>query len=234
MKKYILKNNQSPWLEEIYLRELGYKENGFFVEIGVGHSFFPEWDIYNNTGDLCTSNTGPLADIGWEGIDNPFRKIYYQECQERHKSNNVKIVNCAAGAENAQRVLGMGDTLRPEVRDNFYRLNWLTEEQRKNDYPDHTFQVQEREVMSVLKEQNCPKSFDLLSVDVEGYEKIIFSSLDLDFYNPKLIIVESRSEDPRFDQVFRQESKDVENIILSQGYKKIYSDILNIAFLKDS
>lgn len=40
MKKYILKNNQSPWLEDIYLKELGYKENGFFVEIGVGHSFF--------------------------------------------------------------------------------------------------------------------------------------------------------------------------------------------------
>ena len=62
MKKYILKNNQSPWLEEIYLRELGYKENGFFVEIGVGHSFVPEWDIYNKTGGLSSSNTGPLAE----------------------------------------------------------------------------------------------------------------------------------------------------------------------------
>jgi len=88
--------------------------------------------------------------------------------------------------------------------------------------------------MSILEEQNCPESFDLLSVDVEGYEKIIFSSLDLSFYKPKLIIVESRSEDPRFDHLFRQESKDVESIILSQGYKKIYSDILNIAFLRDN
>jgi hypothetical protein len=100
MKTYPLKNNQSPWLEEIYLRELGYKENGFFVEIGVGHSFFPEWDIYNNTGDLCTSNTGPLADIGWEGILVEPHPFYYQECKKRHEGNNVKIVNCAAGSEN--------------------------------------------------------------------------------------------------------------------------------------
>ncbi len=232
-EKYYLPENQAPWLEDAYLKHFGFKADGFFVELGVGHVFYQEWDQGNRGGQLCSSNTGPLADMGWKGILVEPHPFYYEECKRRHKKNNVKIVNCAAGAESAERTLGLGDTLRADVQLNFRDLGWLTELQRSYDYPDNTFKVQEKNVMSILEEQNCPQKFDLLSVDVEGYERIIFGALDLTIYRPKLITVELRTNDKRFYESFRRESQEVEDLIINQGYKKIYSDILNGLFLLD-
>jgi FkbM family methyltransferase len=229
--KYNLVENQSPWLEDIYLKYFGYKTEGFFVELGVGHTFYQEWDAEGRGGRICGSNTGALADLGWKGILVEPHPYYYEECIRRHKDNDVEIINCAAGGEEKKCYLGLGDTLRPEVQYNFQRLGLLSEVQRRADYPGGVFEVEEKNILSLLEEHNCPTEYDLLSVDVEGYEKIIFKTLDLKAYRPKVVVVELRTEDNRFEEIFRKESQEVEDLITSQGYKKVYSDILNGVFV---
>ena len=231
--KYDLVENQSPWLEDIYLEYFGYKTDGFFVELGVGHTYYQPWDAHGRGGRLCGSNTGPLADLGWNGILVEPHPFYYEECVKRHKDNDVQIANYAAGAVDQTVLLGLGDTLRADVQQNFSRLGWLTEVQRNADYPDNAFEVEEKNILSILEEYNCPIKFDLLSVDVEGYERIIFGALDLNIYRPKVMVVELRTTDDRFDEIFKKESEEVEELIINQGYKKIYSDILNGVFVEE-
>jgi len=62
-----LSDCQIPRLDEIYLKNFGYKTDGTFVEIGAydGHSI---------------SNTSFLADIGWKGIYVEPVKEYYEKC----------------------------------------------------------------------------------------------------------------------------------------------------------
>jgi len=58
---------------------------------------------------------------------------------------------------------------------------------------------------AILKKLNCPQEFDLLSVDVEGFDLIVLQSLDWKHFHPKIIIaecyldgLESIGEDPIF------------------------------------
>tara|TARA_R100000664_G_scaffold32401_1_gene47280 strand:+ start:6096 stop:6797 length:702 start_codon:yes stop_codon:yes gene_type:complete len=230
--KYNLIENQSPELEDIYLKTFGYREAGFFVELGVGHTYYPAWARPEMAGQPCGSNTASLADLGWQGIYVEPHPFYFEECKRRHLSNTVKIVNYAAGSENRKVTLGLGDTLRSEVQDNFNRLGFLSEAQRREDYPDHTFEVLEKNVNDILADCDCPNEFDLLSIDVEGYEKIIIDAFNFNEYRPKLVVVEVRTGDTRFDKLLRDESEHVEETIISAGYSFEYTDQLNAVFLR--
>ena len=207
--------SQSPWLEDIYNKYIGYKSDGFFVEIGVGRCIG------------CPSNTASLADLGWRGIYIEPNPNYCIECEERHSNNDVTVLNFAAGDTHRTVTLTTGDTLRKEVKDNFDRLNYV--------YFHHfePMEVTEAPVNELLTNSLCPPKFDLLSVDVEGYEKIVFDELDLSLFTPKVIVAESRAFDLRFDEIFREESKHFEKRIESQGYSLIYRDELNVCFVKD-
>lgn len=56
----------------------------------------------------------------------------------------------------------------------------------------YTVTVPARTLTSVLDEADTPAEFDLLSLDVEGYERFVLDGLDLARYRPKFILVESR------------------------------------------
>jgi len=215
LNKYVLEYNQSTWLEDIYNTHIGYKSDGFFVEIGVGRCIG------------VGSNTASLADLGWKGIYIEPNPNYSLECEQRHSDNDVTVLNFAAGDTHRTVTLTTGDTLRKEVKDNFDRLNYT--------YFHHfePMEVTEVPVNELLTSASCLPRFELLSVDVEGYEKIVFDELDLSLFSPKVIVAESRATDYRFDKVFREESEHFEKRIKSQGYSMIYRDELNVCFVRD-
>ena len=46
-------------------------------------------------------------------------------------------------------------------------------------------------LQTLLERHNAPKAFDLLSIDVEGYDEIVLDTIDLQVYRPRLILVEA-------------------------------------------
>ncbi len=55
---------------------------------------------------------------------------------------------------------------------------------------DTVLTVRQRRLDEMLEEVRAPEQFDLLSVDVEGYESEVFGGFDLERWMPGLMIVE--------------------------------------------
>ncbi len=210
-KRYRQKHkNQTKGLEKIYKQYFGYKENGFFIEIGVGPSMNAE------------SNTSFLADIGWQGIYIEPNPVYYAECLERHKKNRVKVFNIALG--NEDRIVTLqGDTLVPRHRFVFDSLGWY----REANLEEYT--VTEADTKHFFSSLDIPSSYDLLSIDVEGYEYNIISRYPFDLFRPKLIVIELRHNHPRFKAYpdIIEESLKTLHLIQDNCYKVVKEDILN-------
>jgi FkbM family methyltransferase len=207
---------QTPELPRIYEEVFGYRNYGFFVEIGVGHTI------------NCGSNTDFLADLGWEGLYFEPHPDYYKEALKRHLSNSVKIYNVGLGSEYRETVLLPGDTCFQHWHESFDRLGWLPP-QYKSEYGSPEIKI--IPVNEALKSAQCPSSFDLLSIDVEGYELNILTSYNFNTYRPRLVIVELRDLSPAFTSQQRLESAECVSVIQANGYRMIFRDELNAVFL---
>jgi len=209
-------SDQTPELPEIYLDILGYKEDGFFVEFGVGQTIG------------YASNTGFLADIGWSGLYYEPHKDYYNEALVRHKDNNVKIFNYGVGPFHEEVTMLPGDTVRQVTHKEYCRLGWLSDEYIEN-YNKHTVML--KPVEEALWEGACPAKYDILSIDVEGYELPILKSYKFDLFRPKLIVIELRDTNFSFHPAVRRESAMCVNILRNNEYKILFKDQLNTVFI---
>ena len=217
--QYTMKHvNQTPAIAEIYKKVFGYREVGFFVEFGVGQTIG------------FASNTGFLADIGWEGLYFEPHPAYYEEARKRHAENNVKIFNFGVGSKYEKTTLYPGDTCRKDVHETFLNLGWLPNDYLKN-YGEHVVEI--RPTMESLEMANCPAEYDILSIDVEGYELPIVQSYNFNQFRPKLVIIELRDSDAKFPVDQRKESVECHKIMLKNNYKLIFKDQLNAFYLDE-
>jgi len=118
--KYIFKEqNQSPWIVESYNYFLPYKTDGYFVEIGVGHTIkgIDKEEVDPNIQNFIRhgSNTADLLDLGWSGI---YIEPVYEYCEEAkicHKNNldRLIVVNAAASNIEEEIPLYLGESFIP-------------------------------------------------------------------------------------------------------------------------
>ena len=54
----------------------------------------------------------------------------------------------------------------------------------------YAIEVPARTLTDVLAENGAPRDFDLLSLDVEGYESSVLRGLDLERFRPRLMLIE--------------------------------------------
>jgi|TARA_R100000995_G_scaffold84452_1_gene63180 FkbM family methyltransferase len=196
-------------LGKVYTKLFGFKDNGYFVEIGVGRCLPP-----------AGSNTANLADIGWTGVCIEPNTNYIDEIKTRHKDNNVKIYNYAAGSENRTTYI-KGDTLDKETYNSFKRVGWY-EEQILNENP---VEVKEKITNEIFEEAKVPAKFDLLTVDVEGWEYEVIKSIDFAKYRPLVVLLEVRYNDPFFVRNFPELAKTSQqsvDVLLNNGYRPVY------------
>ncbi len=87
---------------------------------------------------------------------------------------------------------------------------------------------------TVLLNYNIEPKFDLLCVDVEGQEYDVFNSFDLEYWKPKMIIVELEDEHSSFQQYeeYVSEVKNLRHKITAFGYTEIYRDKINTIFVE--
>jgi FkbM family methyltransferase len=217
MKKYkIYDDCQIKELEKIYLNHFGYKEDGTFVEIGAydGQSF---------------SNTCGLADIGWTGVYVEPIKQYYNMCRSRHDHNDkVTVVNKAISSEESRITLykgGVLSTANKKAYDNFKNISWAS-----GLFSGKTEEVQAITMERLLKEADIKPSFDLLVIDVEGYEWNVLKNFNIGSWKPKMVIIELHDKNPNYE-CLREECMNIVQYFDQNKYTSIYKDNTNTVYV---
>ena len=79
----------------------------------------------------------------------------------------------------------------------------------------------------VLEECNAPHDFELLKIDVEGHDLAVLRSIDLETYQPKIIVIEIHGE-----TIESIGSNDIFKLLSSAGYRMVSLAGYNGFFLK--
>ncbi len=214
--KYIFSEaNQSPWIVDVYNFYMPYKQDGVLVEIGVGHTINGV-DIFNDlirikehgSFNRAGSNTADLLDLGWQGI---YIEPIIEFCEEaaychKDKLNRLKIVCAAASDEEKDETLFIGESFKP------------TGLSGTRDYVGRTIKTQV--TSNILKQYDCPKNIDIMSIDVEGFEDKVIKGIDFNLHLPTIMVIE-----------INQISTQIIDNILPQQYKLVQTDGLNAAWV---
>ncbi len=177
--------NQDAWV----LFKTNSKSNGYFVEIGA-------------CDPIRLSNTYYLeSKYGWDGLlvePNPFLRF------ELEKSRKARVVSCAAGPRG---IIELYVAENPE----FTTSSLVKKDARHRLFKDsgRIVQVESIPLTDIFFENNTPKYFDFLSVDVEGSEYQVLSSNDWSKWRPKYVVVEHN---------FRGDRNRIRGFMLSSGY----------------
>ena len=176
---------------------MGYKDTGFFVEVGA-------------TDGVFLSNTLLLEQKGWQGI-------LFEPCKSWHsmlvKNRLCQIDNRAVTNKGNQKVI-FSETSRPElstISSMKPNDNWYHDRLSSNDYLVDTVTL-----TKALNEHSAPKMIDYLSIDTEGSEYEVL--LGCNFKNNifKIITVEIAGDQVKRDSILL--------LLNENGYTRIFSD----------
>lgn len=170
------------FFDELFLR----KRNGFFVELGA------------NDG-LHQSNTAFLEfQRDWTGVLLEPSLPAFEACVKNRPGAKVYRCACVSKEYPSSEVLGdfQATSLTASIGGTRNRANQLCS-------------VPARTLSSVLEEAQCPARFDLLSLDVEGYEVDVLLGLDLNRFRPHYMLIE----------LYQKEYQAVVTLLKENGYE---------------
>ena len=215
--KYILSPScQIPGLRDIYHFFLGYRTDGVFVEFGA-------FDGQRH------SNTSGLADIGWGGLYIEPVNAYYKKCVNRHKDNNVKIINCAVGDVVGDADIYIGgplSTMREDMFRKFKSMSWSAKA--------HTGKKERtvvRKLSDILIEADICFRFDVLSIDVEGYEWNVLKNFNIQDWLPKIVIIELHDNNNNYPEEW-DECKLIIDYFDRNGYRVVLKNFSNTVYVR--
>ncbi len=180
---------------------LDYKKKGFFVEFGA-------------TNGIDFSNTWLLeSEFEWQGILAEPGKRWHKDL---HKNRRCHISEkCVWKSSNENLLFN-------EARDGgFSTIDCFS-------FGDHHFESREKgakydvetvSLTDLLSSFNAPKSIDYLSIDTEGSELEILSTLDFQEWDIAIITVEHN---------FTDERDIIKRLLEKHDYKRVLSSISNV------
>jgi FkbM family methyltransferase len=206
-------------LPELLERYLGKIRNGYFVEFGAYDGEY-------------ASNTSGLADMGWHGLYLEPVKKFFEMAKARHINNtSVKVVNIAVGDERKCAEISIGgplSTISKETFECFKTFDWAV-----GCLTDETQKTQQDLLQNILAKHDIPQGFDVLSVDVEGYEYEALRKFNLKDWMPKIIIIELHDNNINYPHEWEKSGK-IHRFISDSGYEIIFKDTSNTVYLSDS
>lgn len=210
---------QIPKLDFLYEKYFGKIDNGVFVEVGAYDGEY-------------VSNTSCLADLGWKGHYIEPVPEYFNKCSKRHKKNRLtKVSNFAVGAYNGKvqiNVSGPMSTIDKKTEQVFKKLPW-SKKLISNQY----IAVDQITLDDFLVTHDVEKSFDLLVIDVEGYEWEVLKGLDIQLWKPKMVIIELHDQNSDYPHLM-ENSQRIVNYFETHSYRIIYKDFSNTIYINPS
>jgi FkbM family methyltransferase len=148
--------------------------------------------------------------------------------------SDPEVLNCAAGEQAGKLTLneiGSLSTLHEPTLEIYRSVEWSARLIAKH---HSRIEIPVKPLDCILAEHNVQPGFDLMVVDVEGFEEQVFNGIDLDRWKPRLLIVELCDVHPDFAKNLAQaaSARRVRNKICSNGYGEIYQDTINTVFLR--
>ena len=184
-----LKPSYSQFGEDILIEAIFHgKSKGYYVDVGCNHP-------------TSYSNTWKLYLTGWSGIaidPNPRLIEQYKKARPR----DIVIQKAVSS--------------RKEIVDFYFsKISNLTSGIGKNSSGAwarnnencHVVKLETTTLSEVLRENNTPPLFDLLSIDVEGGEISVLESMDFEIFKPSVILIEIHNfliSHPENDPVYRK------------------------------
>lgn len=203
-------NCQIKNLPDIYQSIFG-DIQGKFVEVGA-------LDCYT------WSNTYGLALANWQGLMIEPQPEYFDHCKELYKDNpNIILENCCIGKKNGRTRLYLGGSLSTTKKKIIKTYNSIEGMNFTGLREDNFIICDMFTLDTILKKHNWSKDFEVLSIDVEGAEIDVLNGFDLNYWQPKMIIIEVHEH--HTDKRLSAKAKKVDQLL--KDYQKIYSDHIN-------
>lgn len=207
---------QIPNLSAIYKQYFSFRRDGTFVEVGA---FDGEY----------SSNTCGLADAGWFGFYvEPIPK-FFELCKARHaKNEHVKAFRYAIGDTHENKTLHIGgplSTLNPKILDTFSHIDWA-----KGHFKGEKIEVEQITLEDFLTGHGVQKNFEVLNIDVEGYEWNVLKNFDIQKWAPKMVIIELHDQNDNYLSI-REECNLIVRYFDKNRYKIIYKDWTNTIYV---
>jgi FkbM family methyltransferase len=193
-EKYVRQFRNLPHGEQDLVREFfNGKNNGFYVDLGANEP-------------IIESQTYHLEKLGWQGLLIEPLPSYIKLLKEKRSGKVIEFA--CSSKENHGKILdivvaGGHSTLN---------ISPIAAGSESNE----TTKVTCRTLDSILEENNAPVGFDFISIDIEGHEMEMFKGFSLEYWKPKLILLE--------DHVITHEKH---NYMTSHGHQIILRTGLN-------
>ena len=189
---------------EAYFPNLG---TGFYVDVGCNEP-------------VRNSNTFKLYRRGWRGINiDANAALIASFAPQRPRDCNVRAI--VSDVEQDMTLDIYADSL----------FSTVSAERRQELEGDRAVVRREttrsRRLTQILDEQHAPAVFEVLSVDVEGHDLQVLKSLDLQRYQPTLIVVEMHGFD-----LAAPVGEPVYDYLVANGYKLASYAVMNGYFLR--
>lgn len=210
---------QIPSLSDLYSRFLGEKEDGTYVEVGAFDG-------------IRFSNTWGLAMKGWSGLLVEAMPEYALACAENYKEfPRVQVVESAvtrvSGARVDLHVAGPLSTANTQLLSEYRRVDWA-----RTAVTQKVHSTAGMALDDLLEKFSITRNFDVLVVDVEGYESEVFGGFNLRHWRPRMMIVELADTHPDLSSTSLGD-EDLSEDIQSAGYRIKYKDAINTVFVQD-
>ena len=211
---------QIPQLHYLYSRFLGERTDGTFVEVGAYDGVF-------------VSNTWGLAERGWRGVMAEPVPALAASCRSNHAGHpGVTVVETAVGPADQREVTlhlaGTLTTANPEAFKEYESIDWAT-----TSLTGETVVVPCRTLDELLADQAVEPGFEVLVVDVEGFEAQVFANFDLPRWRPRMLIVELVETHPDLSATSGGGDAALGRRILEAGYVVAFKDHINTVFVHD-
>jgi FkbM family methyltransferase len=203
MQKFYSQHGEDFILNEIFKDQ----NEGFFVEVGCidGRRF---------------SNTLTFEEKGWKGICIEAHSDYI-ELLKKNRPGSI-IEHCAVGEKDEDSI-----TFYANSRGSLSTLDKTREKLFNIKFGKYFTGFEEQQVvqltLNTIFEKNAISKIDFISIDIEGYEVEALKGFDLALYKPKVLVIESDSNE--------HEDK-LDSIILANEYEKRLKIKQNIFYIR--
>ncbi len=184
------------------------EEKGFYVDVGCNHP-------------TKFSNTFELYKRGWSGISVDANQALIAK-HKRIRLAGQSVYAVVSDTEQEMIFTHFKDNLVSSLSSKHVK-EWAEKREIAREETVSTVSLSR-----ILVQENAPKEFDLLSIDVEGHDFEVLRSIDLEAFKPTLIVIEMHGF-----QISQCKDNTVYNYLIKRGYHMVGYVTMNGFFKRD-